>query len=557
MTDTTAVVIILGKGGINLRRTITLLVACLLLAFPLSGCGQTSSTVSSANYVNYSDEDGNPYYKIIYDSEADDGATLASLVKQAFKDKLNLNLEALPDLMVNPGDYEILIGNTDRSESGAATELLLSRNMGRFNDFIINFSEKKIIINGMSNEAIANAVDFYIKNYIKSDGIEKGFIYTAKTEGDFMDICINSASINQFNIVYGSKSVSWLVQNEAEKITSFIRDNTGFSASLHSDTEVAEQEYEILIGNTNRSNGKNTKYSYEEYDVLISDKKVYLNGGSNHAVQVAISEFLKLLEKGNVTDSDSISGIYSKSIADYDSSSYYKLVWSDEFDGNTLDTSKWSITQMEYKGAQLTVNDKTLSFKDGNLIMRGYKEGEQYIHCDAIQSSGKFRYHGGYLEMRARIPDGKGVYSSFWGNGSNAENTGDLLEIDIFESLGQPHRQQANIHMWYKNGEHTSLDGKVSNRYYELASGNLSDDYHIIGMLWTDDEISFYYDGTLYYSQKADKDFCDKFINIYAGFNVGWNDRTPPDDDTAWPLEYCIDYIRLYQIDGQGIIYNP
>ena len=38
---------------------------------------------------------------------------------------------------------------------------------------------------------------------------------------------------------------------------------------------------------------------------------------------------------------------------------------------------------------------------------------------------------------------------------------------------------------------------------------------------------------------------------IIAGFNVGWYGRTDPADDVEFPLEYHVDYFRLYQIDGQ------
>ena len=154
--------------------------------------------------------------------------------------------------------------------------------------------------------------------------------------------------------------------------------------------------------------------------------------------------------------------------------------------------------------------------------------------------------------MRARVPDGKGVYSSFW-------TVGDGLEIDIFESLGMAHTQRANIHFWRsaENGGHTSLDGVVKgeDRQYVLGNGSLFDEYHTIGLYWDDTTVKFMYDGEVYYEQStanfgAQK---DAFICIIAGFNVGWAGRTQPDENVKFPLEYHIDYIRLYQIEGQSI----
>lgn len=367
---------------------------------------------------------------------------------------------------------------------------------------------------------------------------------------------INGIEISNFALVRDYTSRSWLLQNEVGKLIELVKAKTGAELSLKNDKTTEEAEYEILIGNTNRSAKAQSEYGYDDYEIIVSGKKVFLTGGSTYAAQVAVTEFCKMLENGDVTDADSKKGSYKETVSGYDSKSYYKLAWGDEFDGDKLDDSKWSITQMEYKGAQLVVNDRTFEMKDGNAIMRGYKEGDVCYHTDAIQTGGKFRYHGGYIEMRARIPNDIAAYGSFWGNGCNAEGVGDLLEIDIFESFGMPGFRQANLHKWFANHTHWSLDGKVKERFYRVPEEEMVDksEYHTIAMLWTDDEIHFFYDGNEYYGQEIDEFYKDKFINIYAGFNIGWNDRKAPPEDTSWPVEYYVDYIRLYQIDGQSYI---
>ena len=189
--------------------------------------------------------------------------------------------------------------------------------------------------------------------------------------------------------------------------------------------------------------------------------------------------------------------------------------------------------------------------------MRGFKNLDGgYTHCPGAESTNFMHYNMGYLEMRARIPDGKGVYSSFWLINTPASSSEPLLEIDIFESLGNPGRQIGTIHKWGikdEKGEELICD-KEATRYYKLTKGSLFDEYRTVGLLWNETELVFYYDGIEYYRHVIDDNyFVNKYLNVKAGFNVGWSGRTKPGTDLQWPLEYHIDYIRLYQIDGQSI----
>ena len=132
---------------------------------------------------------------------------------------------------------------------------------------------------------------------------------------------------------------------------------------------------------------------------------------------------------GSNTDADSTTGTYSETVADYDSSTYYSLKWCDEFDGDSLDTSKWSHPTDSREDGNMVNDDTTVYFKDGAIVMLGNRrEDGTYYHCSGVQTANKMTFNFGYLEMRAKIPDGSGVYSSFW-------TTGGGLEIDILESL--------------------------------------------------------------------------------------------------------------------------
>ena len=405
---------------------------------------------------------------------------------------------------------------------------------------------------------------------------------------------INGVDVSRFTVVRDKSSRSWLLQEEYRKFQEKVLDKTGFILPLREDKDTAEKEYEVHLGNTIRTAKPQSGYDYDSWEIAIAGKKVYIAGGSTYAVQVALTEFGKMLEKGPVTDANSKTGSYAATIANYDTSEYYKLTWQEEFDYEavSIEASGWTIDPISINndikytdegepyrrfGTSFLVTDADTSIvTNGNFIMRAIKmedatikyptsqgggtDGLLYKHQAGYHSGSVVTFNMGYVEMRARIPDGVGVYSSFWFNGGG-------LEVDIFESLGMAHTMRANIHYWQNHpyGGHTSLDSglygegehkvKGTDRQYVLPTkeGTMFDDYHTIGCYWSWDGIKFFCDGVMYYEDQIDECFANAFCEIIGGVNVGWGTRIAPAADVQFPLEYHADYFRLYQVDGQGL----
>lgn len=598
-----------------MKRIICILMVLILSLGMLVGCGGdkkpansnsvTSSTddtetVITVDKINYLAEDGSSVYRII----RPDGNTVmtvqAGVIFKKMKNDLGIDIKNVSDKEDGTDVYEILVGNTNRSESQAAINYLYNSGMGRYMDYIICTMGKKIVINGVTDEATINAVTYFIENFVKKEGIVGGINYICTTPGEFENITINGTDISKFTIVRDKSSRSWLVQEEYRKVQNKVLEKTGFLLPLREDKDTAEKEYEIHLGNTVRTAKPQSGYDYDSWEIAIVGKKVYLAGGSTYAVQVALTEFGKMLEKGAVTDANSRKGSYKSTVAGYDKSEYYKLTWQEEFDyeAMSIEASGWTVDSIginsqvthtesgqSYRrfGTAFLANDAdTTIVTDGNFIMRAVKmedatikypssqgggtDGLLYKHQGGYHSNSIMTFNFGYVEMRARIPDGKGVYSSFWINGTGGDPG--TLEIDIFESLGMAHTLRTNIHYWKSsaNGGHTSLDSGLyekdvhkvdgKDRQYVLPSdeGTLFDDYHTIGCYWSWDGIRFYCDGVLYYEDQIDEFHYGKYVEIIGGFNIGWGGRIAPADDLQFPLEYYVDYFRLYQIEGQGVI---
>ena len=559
-----------------MKRKLSLCLAIVLVVSVLCSCvgcgkkdgtGSTASTpvddsIFSSAKVDFVNADGESVYRIVRPDGDNDVMAIATSVYKSMTTNLGVKIKNVADTDDGSDVYEILVGNTSRAESKQAIQYLRDNGNGRYDDYIICTIGKKIVINGMTLEAIKTASEYFMANYVKKEGVEGGIKYINLTPGEFKTVTINGNNISKYTFIRDLTNRSWLIQDEIGKVQKAIKEKTGFIVELKEDKTTAEGEYEIIVGNTTRPGTKpQAEYGEEEYEILISGKKVYIMGGSTYAVQVAITEFGKLFQKDNITDADSKLGIYSKTIGTYDSASYYRLVWADEFNGDTLENNWYfnnSTNVGNGDGPSVGIkNDETCEVKNGNLIMRGFKNPDGgYTHCNGAESTNFMHFNMGYLEMRARIPDGKGVYSSFWLLNTPVTPDEPLLEIDIFESLGNPGVQQATIHKWGikdENGNHLVCDSSEG-RKFKLKEGSLFDEYRTVGILWNETEVVCYYDGVEYYRHTIDDHyFVDKFLNLKAGFNVGWEGRTRPGDNLEWPVEYHIDYFRLFQIDGQSI----
>ena len=157
--------------------------------------------------------------------------------------------------------------------------------------------------------------------------------------------------------------------------------------------------------------------------------------------------------------------------------------------------------------------------------------------------------------MRGKLAVGKGLWSSFW-------MTGDATfpEIDVFETKGYKNTLTCNIHKWGDepdaNGKtHSSLDSKVkaADRQYVLKNGNFDEDYHIFRLEWDIGVMRFYCDDELFCEQKVDDFFTDKYVAIVLSTLIGAYMIPEPDADAELPVNYSVDWVRLYQKSGEGI----
>ena len=252
------------------------------------------------------------------------------------------------------------------------------------------------------------------------------------------------------------------------------------------------------------------------------------------------------------------------------SRSGYRLVWHDEFDGEPEAGISWAWPSSEWifetggsgwgnDEAQYYVNkvhgDKVVSkIKDGNLIITAYKlavplNGMDYISA-RMTTSQSWTY--GNIEMRAKLPSGRGVWPAFWML-PEVLTSDNLLdgEIDIMEYVGyEPGVVWFSLH---NKNDRTEEGKNLLTCSYSIDAPE--DAFHVYGVVWTPEYIQAYIDGTPYF--KFDNDGSgnpeswpfDKPFNIKLNIAVGGNwGGYMGIDDNIFPAEYVIDYVRVYQL---------
>lgn len=548
-----------------------------------------STVTLSKDDVKYTSNDGASVYNIVIPSDDQLGEeSNAQKITKMFKSLLGINIKTTVDSENTVNDYEILIGNTNRTESKQGLDYLFTITGGRKNDYVICTIGKKIVINAMNTESLANACDYLANNFIKADGIKGGLDFTYTVKGDFKDITINGNHIGRFSIVRPHFNTSYLTQTELDRLVEKLSQGYGYGLTIEEDTYTEPFEYEIVVGN-NKRDGVKEITNHDEYIIKISGKKVYLNGGSAHATAMAVSEFGKLIEKGSITDSDSVVGSYETAMKNYDRKTTYYPVYSTDFDGDNLDTTKWRVMDKTEFGREgqhgkysgMSDDPGYVYQKDGKFYIYGYLDGNTY-RGGTLTTEEFMAFKFGYVEHSVLQPSGNSFWSLLWFTSTNdGTNTICSSEIDLNECFGDARYANANLHITTnKLGKemgfphHASFDlnvqsdftkaclaNRTGNPRYTCPDGKTwSDDFHTFGMIWDENHIAFTADGKVWMSYETTNNALDidAFVNSYyyikLSFSVGRDNNGMDIDEVTkeqWENTNVLkcDWIYLYQLD--------
>jgi len=241
------------------------------------------------------------------------------------------------------------------------------------------------------------------------------------------------------------------------------------------------------------------------------------------------------------------------------SGKYSRLIWNDEFDGSGLpNPNKWGYergyvrnSEMQYYTFERIEN---VEQRNGSLVITARNDSPMIdgairaVTSASIRSSGNWKY--GRIEVRAKLPSSLGTWPAIWmmpASNSYGEwpRSG---EIDVMEYVGHdPDRIYFNLHTEKYN--HTKGNGRGTSVNFP----NPDQDYHVYAIEWFEDHIDWFLndrkvftvenDGTGWEAWPLDQPF---YLILNFAFGGSWGGQKGV-DLTKLPMEYSIDYVRVFQ----------
>ncbi|NMM48541.1 glycoside hydrolase family 16 protein [Marinigracilibium pacificum] len=244
------------------------------------------------------------------------------------------------------------------------------------------------------------------------------------------------------------------------------------------------------------------------------------------------------------------------------------LVWSDEFDydGNP-DPTKWDYdlgdgcpTLCGWGNDELqfyTKSPENVRVENGQLIIEVHKNREhpeRKYSSARLKTKNKGDWKYGYIEIRAKLPTGRGSWPAIWMLPTNWKygNWPASGEIDIMEHVGY---DPGNIHGTVHTAAYNHNIG--TQKGDSISVNDAFDEFHDYAIKWDDKKIDFMVDGKVYNTFINENKgteawpFDQKFhliLNIAVGGNWGGSHGV---DDSVWPQKMIIEYVRVYEIANE------
>lgn len=232
----------------------------------------------------------------------------------------------------------------------------------------------------------------------------------------------------------------------------------------------------------------------------------------------------------------------------------YKLVWAEEFEGNKLDESVWNYELGDGcpnlcgwgNNERQIYTKENHHFEDGNLIITAKKEGETYSST-RITTQGKQEFQYGRMEARASLPVGQGIWPAFWMLGTDIGQVGwpACGEIDILEYVGrEPGEIFTTLHTPSNHGDNGS---SKKTKFPGIEKG-----FHTYAVEWSPEKMDFFVDEQHVFTYNPEPKNAatwpfDQPFYFIINMAIGGNFGGPEVDDTIFPQEFKVDYVRVYQ----------
>ena len=259
----------------------------------------------------------------------------------------------------------------------------------------------------------------------------------------------------------------------------------------------------------------------------------------------------------------------------------YRLIFQDEFDGETLDDSRWVPQYLSSWAQKPELAEPTYIMEnglmrlqifaetqpwcpeyDGETVVSGFTTGNRNaLHNwngtnavrNPVEMQATHLNQYGYYEIRAKGQSGSARHAAWWLLGFE-DVPDESAEIDIFEILGNnSHKVPVNFHAW--NDPDAPDGGGFS---YTNRQMDFHEEFHIYGFNWIEgggqgeapDKMEFYVDGVKTGERNVNIDYpVLQLFSLYEKRAGGWTGIWLP---KPYPNTFDIDYVRVYKLVPGG-----
>jgi beta-glucanase (GH16 family) len=247
----------------------------------------------------------------------------------------------------------------------------------------------------------------------------------------------------------------------------------------------------------------------------------------------------------------------------------YVLTFQDEFDGTSLDYSKWNDWDLNFstRGPGIVGSDSpvaicpdNVSVENGHLVLAvtndpitapvcGGGTKTVQFRCAEINTKGKFQQTYGWFEVRMKFPTAHSLLPGIWlmpapGHrmiDQDGPGTGDGAEVDIMEHHTGWMGNYVSHALWY--GDYgSSLKGGCIGSTYSYIDDVAG--WHTYALNWEPGLLEIYVDGVKTQTHTGEGiPFGDEYliVNMFGGT---WGQDIIPEELPAYCL---VDYVRIYQ----------
>lgn len=310
---------------------------------------------------------------------------------------------------------------------------------------------------------------------------------------------------------------------------------------------------------------------------------------SSAAASSVSSSVISSVASSVASSAASSSAVSSSSISSSSSSSSvatatgWQLVWSDEFDGSALDTTKWSFEKNCTGGGNnelqcYTDRADNAFLSDGKLHIVAKKEtfngqakgdddptynpGDTSVKRDytsaRLRTKAKGDWKFGRMEIRAKLPQGQGIWPAIWMLPTEWKYGGWPLsgEIDIMEAVNNnTGAADNNVHGTLHYGDNWPANKYTGTNF--KPTKNVWEEYHTYSIEWEDGEIRWYVDNTHFATQTKKGWYTkgssvegapfDQKFHFILNLAVGGNWPGVPNANTTFPQEMTVESVKIYR----------